>query len=550
MRLLFLAFLLAINYAQTESKVGFGGSSGWTVFNPGAFLERIGEMFEPREDNGGCHANMIPYDGYCYGTMDYLTESASQNTKGKDQSGRFMSVPTDCEVAPPDSAVVQNVVMMSPFATNLVVFKDGAGFGTSMSAHPFLVGFGPGLRYQGSALPSLISEKGTGSGTQYATAIGHAKVFLRCTSPEAVVDSLDIPHFPTREEENKPLMVYCGVNKCEYYNSCYTAIKELEEDKDWNDLKECPSGYSMMGSRSEEKSYCRDPGTVQFFELTLVPDWLVVDQWLRVCMRSSAESKVGGSDCNSPPKSKCELCEGYMACDGKEYVITSYQLVDDAKPHPLFGCTYPKTYTYVDLCPEDGAASSEVAVSQVNAPSKTLDKPKKTVNYGPEYAGCFEYVKSDTLLIGEDTPLNCLKKCSDGGSAYFGLVSNTCFCVKEKIDESTIKSSDGCTTSADGLPIGGGNAISVYTTAQTYDSITCDELCASGEAGSLCTCDTQPPAKSATTGPEALSILEQNESVIKVFAFIGCVSLVYYGLKCSCMKAKQYYEEVEGHEEI
>jgi len=262
------------------------------------------------------------------------------------------------------------------------------------------------------------------------------------------------------------------------------------------------------------------------------------------------ESKVGGSDCNSPPKSKCELCEGYMACDGKEYVITSYQLVDDAKPHPLFGCTYPKTYTYVDLCPEDGAASSEVAVSQVNAPSKTLDKPKKTVNYGPEYAGCFEYVKSDTLLIGEDTPLNCLKKCSDGGSAYFGLVSNTCFCVKEKIDESTIKSSDGCTTSADGLPIGGGNAISVYTTAQTYDSITCDELCASGEAGSLCTCDTQPPAKSATTGPEALSILEQNESVIKVFAFIGCVSLVYYGLKCSCMKAKQYYEEVEGHEEI
>jgi len=475
-----IACLAIISNAQTESKVGFGGSSGWTVFNPGAFLERIGEMFEPREDNGGCHANMIPYDGYCYGTMDYLTESASQNTKGKDQSGRFMSVPTDCEVAPPDSAVVQNVVMMSPFATNLVVFKDGAGFGTSMSAHPFLVGFGPGLRYQGSALPSLISEKVTGSGTQYATAIGHAKVFLRCNSPKAVVDSHDIPHFPTREEENKPLMVYCGVNKCEYYNSCYTAIKELEEDKDWNDLKECPSGYSMMGSRSEEKSYCRDPGTVQFFELTLVPDWLVVDQWLRVCMRSSAE----------------------------------------------------------------------VAVSQDNAPSKTLDKPKKTVNYGPEYAGCFEYVKSDTLLIGEDTPLNCLKKCSDGGSAYFGLVSNTCFCVKEKIDESTIKSSDGCTTSADGLPIGDGNAISVYTTAQTYDSITCDELCASGEAGSLCTCDTQPPAKSATTGPEALSILEQNESVIKVFAFIGCVSLVYYGLKCSCMKAKQYYEEVEGHEEI
>merc|ERR1719419_2137838 len=112
-------------YTGTESEVGFGGGS-WTVESPGSFLQRIGEMFEPKEDNGGCHANMIPYDGYCYGTMDYLTESSSLATKGKDQSGRFMTVPSDCEVAPPDSAVVQNVVMMSPFGTTLVVFKDGS----------------------------------------------------------------------------------------------------------------------------------------------------------------------------------------------------------------------------------------------------------------------------------------------------------------------------------------------------------------------------------------------------------------------------------------
>merc|ERR1719192_825392 len=63
-----------------ESGVGFGGSPG-SFEAPGSFLLRIAEMYEPREDNGGCHVNMIPYDGYCYGTMDYLTESSSQATK-------------------------------------------------------------------------------------------------------------------------------------------------------------------------------------------------------------------------------------------------------------------------------------------------------------------------------------------------------------------------------------------------------------------------------------------------------------------------------------
>jgi len=71
------------------------------------------------------------------------------------------------------------------------------------------------------------------------------------------------------------------------------------------------------------------------------------------------ESKVGSSDCDSPPDSKCELCQPWMPCEGKQYVITSYAVVDGAKPHFLFGCTYPKTYTYVDLCPQD---ESDVAV--------------------------------------------------------------------------------------------------------------------------------------------------------------------------------------------
>merc|ERR1719219_363068 len=99
-------------------------------------------------------------------------------TKGRDQAGRFMSIPTDCEVAPPDSSVVQNVVMNNPFATTLVVFADGSGFGTAMSNG--IPGFGPGLKYEVSWLPSLLSY----GGGKRATAIGHAKVFLRCTGAE------------------------------------------------------------------------------------------------------------------------------------------------------------------------------------------------------------------------------------------------------------------------------------------------------------------------------------------------------------------------------
>merc|ERR1712003_244231 len=98
-----------------------------------------------------------------------------------------------------------------------------------------------------------------------------------------------------------------------------------------------------------------------------------------------------------------------------------------------------------------------------------------------------------------------MKKCTEQGADYFGLIAESCFCVKPVVGK--IAKSDGCTKSSDGVPIGAENSISVYTTAVSR-SVTCDELCASGEAGSLCTCDTQPPAKSATTGPEALSILE------------------------------------------
>jgi len=64
------------------------------------------------------------------------------------------------------------------------------------------------------------------------------------------------------------------------------------------------------------------------------------------------ESTVGGSECNSPPVSKCELCHDWFFCEGKTYFITSYAVVEGATPHPLFGCTYPETYTYVDSCPK------------------------------------------------------------------------------------------------------------------------------------------------------------------------------------------------------
>jgi len=73
------------------------------------------------------------------------------------------------------------------------------------------------------------------------------------------------------------------------------------------------------------------------------------------------ESTVGGSECNSPPVSKCELCHDWFFCEGKTYFITSYAVVEGATPHPLFGCTYPKTYTYVDsgdLCPKEESIGS------------------------------------------------------------------------------------------------------------------------------------------------------------------------------------------------
>jgi len=152
---------------------------GWCN-EPGATVKRSQER---AVGEGACHPNQIPYDGYCYGTMDYMTESPSQMTKGRDQSHRYMSIPTDCELAPPDSSVVQNVVKENTFATTMVVFADGSGFGTAMSNGIPIPGFGPGLKYEHPALPSLLSH---GQG-KWATAIGHAKVFLRCKSAETAV---------------------------------------------------------------------------------------------------------------------------------------------------------------------------------------------------------------------------------------------------------------------------------------------------------------------------------------------------------------------------
>jgi len=63
------------------------------------------------------------------------------------------------------------------------------------------------------------------------------------------------------------------------------------------------------------------------------------------------ESQVGGKkkkkpECKNPPQPTCKECEG--ACQGKSHVRITYP--DVGQYSPLFGCSYPKTYEYVDSC--------------------------------------------------------------------------------------------------------------------------------------------------------------------------------------------------------
>ena len=131
---------------------------------------------------------------------------------------------------------------------------------------------------------------------------------------------------------------------------------------------------------------------------------------------------------------------------------------------------------------------------------------------GPIYTGCFGFNDLPVVKAKDDginTPLECLISCRRSGSEFFGLEEMNCFCSTGILDES-VAESDNCEVQ-DGIPSGERqSSLSIFTTA-TYvqyeaaprdgQSDICIDLCASGEAGSLCTCDTQPPAKALTMGP-------------------------------------------------
>jgi len=142
-----------------------------------------------------------------------------------------------------------------------------------------------------------------------------------------------------------------------------------------------------------------------------------------------------------------------------------------------------------------------------------LDKGRQ--HTGPRYTGCVpvDYIPWDQVVsIGTIdlniglVPRECRKKCQNAGFAHFGLLTNNfaeCFCGKSELD---LDESDVFTKFRDCK----GESLVIFTTSQfvQYEnspkqSDLCVDLCATGEAGSLCTCDTQPPAKSLTMGPEA-----------------------------------------------
>jgi len=141
-----------------------------------------------------------------------------------------------------------------------------------------------------------------------------------------------------------------------------------------------------------------------------------------------------------------------------------------------------------------------------------LDKRRQ--HTGPRYTGCVpvDYIPWDQVVsIGTIdlniglVPRECRKKCQDAGFAHFGLLTDDfaeCFCGKPGLE---LGESDVFTEFRDCKR----ESLVIFTTSQfvQYEnspkqSDICVDLCASGEAGSLCTCDTQPPAKSLTMGPE------------------------------------------------
>merc|ERR1719336_1021146 len=79
-------------------------------------------------------------------------------------------------------------------------------------------------------------------------------------------------------------------------------------------------------------------------------------------MKENAESEVAirKPKCTDPPQPKCELCRGVKdyCGDDKTYVRTTYP---DEGQYSFLGCTYPKTYEYVDFCAAEG---DEIAVQE------------------------------------------------------------------------------------------------------------------------------------------------------------------------------------------